>query len=832
MENKFKHNILNKWIKEDVLSKLKSFLDLLQLDQEMAKKRITVNSLPGQKADIDRDETRPWHVIPNIRRFGITLMPYDWLLLIFGLFKKYESSKEFWTWRNSNSNNYIDYMFKRLRKEVKLKEYNRAKKTMWILMNSEAYQVSALNHVLRNWHRHLKWINVKRTLQKVRRLCKTRDHNIEFSRVYIPKSEDDPSKGVRPLGVPKWEWRIYLHMYNNLLVEWRSETEGENQHGYLPQRGVITAWKRLAELLTEMPNIYEADFKGFFDSINLRGLSEVLEEHLGMPEEEAIFIRLLNQSLVKLRETDEMKEPERDVSFVKDGTPNVQSKINLIGGQVILKAPDWEGKMNSPTKKVDFDDWREPLLKHWETGELYEPSELIHVRSKERASDLWGIFPVRDIVKTHGVPQGAPTSCSLATLAFRPLEAKMDKPYPADSAKWVLVDHKDLEVHKYTELAKIKNMHAKAVTDLKDYRSQFELVKELGPDEYLSRYSYFPSRIYLEQFENRVKYLSELIGIIEQYRGKGKIVFYADDVVYFPHDSKEDPVSVLENNKLGIKVNLSKSDWIKREGMWLKDSIKFLGMRYYPSRKITFNDVKLEDIMIIFGLCYSLDVILFSGWPIFLALGLLSQGPVLYYRTQERFVAETRKGATLEFSSKESFISWLDVMRDGILSGSIDPDERERIIKGGVKAWLDEEYGDWKRWATTRRVKWLWRTKLIGYFFSRMQADSWHISIEQDFRLKPVSGSWIWECWPVYANKWGLENRELNVFNASSFACNDLMDWLRRLKQLKRNKKSKVRYVFTKASSRKRRTAATNSTERAMKGLFKSRSSSNPATGV
>jgi len=91
--------------------------------------------------------------------------------------------------------------------------------------------------------------------------------------------------------------------------------------------------------------------------------------------------------------------------------------------------------------------------------------------------------------------------------------------------------------------------------------------------------------------------------------------------------------------------------------VWLKDSIKFLGMRYYPSRKITFSDVKLEDIMIIFGLCYSLDVILFSGWPIFLALGLLSQGPVLYYRTQERFVAETRKGATLEFTSKESFIA-------------------------------------------------------------------------------------------------------------------------------------------------------------------------------
>jgi len=122
------------------------------------------------------------------------------------------------------------------------------------------------------------------------------------------------------------------------------------------------------------------------------------------------------------------------------------------------------------------------------------------------------------------------------------------------------VDHKDLEVHKYTDLNKIRIMYSKAISDYSDYQGQFQMVKELGPDEYLSRYSYFPSRIYLEQFENRVKYLRELIGIIEQYRGKGKIVFYADDVVYFPHNPNEDPVSVLENNKLGIQVNLSKSD--------------------------------------------------------------------------------------------------------------------------------------------------------------------------------------------------------------------------------------------------------------------------------
>jgi ribosomal protein S5 len=66
-------------------------------------------------------------------------------------------------------------------------------------------------------------------------------------------------------------------------------------------------------LLTEMPNVYEADFKGFFDSINLSGLSNVLSENLGLPKDEANFIKLVNQSLVKLNETDEVKERERDI---------------------------------------------------------------------------------------------------------------------------------------------------------------------------------------------------------------------------------------------------------------------------------------------------------------------------------------------------------------------------------------------------------------------------------------------------------------------------------------------------------------------------------------
>lgn len=813
-----------KWIKEDVLSKLRPFKDLLQLEREMAQKRVTVYPLPGQQADIDRDEIRPWHVLPNIRKFGITLMPYDWLLSLFGMLKKYESTKEFWVWRNSNANRYIDYMFKRLRKEVELKEYHRARKTLWRLMNSEAYQISALNHVLRNWHRHLKWVNVKRTLLKVRKLCKEQATEIKFARVYIPKDENDPTKGYRPLGVPTWEWRIYLHMYNNLITQWRLVTEGENQHGYLPKRGVITAWKRVAELLTDMPNVYEADFKGFFDSIDIKGLTDVLWS-IGLPALEAAHIEALNRSLPKLTEKDLVKEVTRQVYLNSSGKPNPDMDMKY----------DTENLMSQwiPLERANQNPELHLLAGLTTVNAATKPYQTVFAENFDRFKHLPEFMQF--MTKGRGVPQGAPTSCSLATLAFRPLEKQMDSPISTEELESPLI-----EKSKLSEDPENLNRIIQEAKEYYEYRLSQRKFYFAHPTSYWKQTMFPPaSADEIVRLAERIKKLEATLQLVRKHRGKGKIVLYADDVIYFPWSSEEDPKHVLDNPKLGIEVHEGKSGWSKVNHVWIKESVKFLGMRYFPSRKIEWRkDLNPEDIMIILGLCYPLDLIMFNGWPWLTALGLLTQGPVLYYRTRERFVAETRKGATLEFTTKESFIAWLDIMRDALVNGSISKEMVEDIERGRytLKMWLDDEYRRWKlssshggNFKVTYPIKWLWRTKLVGYFFSRMQSDSWHISVEQDFRLKPVEGSWVWKCWPTYANKWGLEQKELNVFNASSFACNDLMDWLRRVKQLKRaDKKSKVRYVFTKASSKRKRKANSNGTERSMKHLWATRSNRNP----
>lgn len=125
-------------------------------------------------------------------------------------------------------------------------------------------------------------------MRRVKELIRNRSRSLDFTRVYIPKDSDS----YRPLGVPSVEWRVYLHMFNNLLVFFRFPREGQIQHGYLTGRGVITAWKRLL-LLVEKPDLYEFDLKGFFDRVSLPAINEELRAML-VPEDIIDFVWSIN----------------------------------------------------------------------------------------------------------------------------------------------------------------------------------------------------------------------------------------------------------------------------------------------------------------------------------------------------------------------------------------------------------------------------------------------------------------------------------------------------------------------------------------------------------
>ncbi|KAK4158595.1 hypothetical protein QBC43DRAFT_294933 [Cladorrhinum sp. PSN259] len=72
----------------------------------------------------------------------------------------------------------------------------------------------------------------------------------------------------------------------------------------------------LLKRIDSEPNIYECDLVSFFDSVNLKGLSNVLTSNLMIPPSEAKFIFNLNQSIVEFAKGGDMqKEKDRDVLY-------------------------------------------------------------------------------------------------------------------------------------------------------------------------------------------------------------------------------------------------------------------------------------------------------------------------------------------------------------------------------------------------------------------------------------------------------------------------------------------------------------------------------------
>lgn len=622
-----------KWITIPI--NILSFRDLVQQALDYLRRDlVTVKSLSGQKVKkIDRTVKRPWHLLPSIQGFRIELSPYDWLLELFGLKMRFPNKMEFHVWKNDKSNAYIDYMFKRIRTEVLNKRYTKAYKSIWVLMNSSAYQTAALNHVITNWHRKDSLRDIRKVMIQVRKLVKQQATKIDFKRTYL----HEVSK-IRPLGVPSMSWRIYLHMFNNCLVEWRTITETGKQHGYLPGKGVITAWYALARKLNQ-PNIYEADYKGFFNNVNHALITENMIYELKCPPKMAMFVADLNSSVVKLQTIDQILEPDRKFS-----------------------------------------------------------------------SEIYMALQMMAPVKSEGVPQGAPTSCSTATLALRHLERTLD------------------------------------------------------------------------------------------------VIIYADDIIYFPKDSSKDPIEALENYSMGLLVQPSKSRWLKKDGVWLVKSFKFLGIRYYPPSGIFSN---------------------ITEWA-----GVVLQGINTYswLYSPARFVAETRKGANLEFTNKESLLSYLAIAREILLNS--------KYLRNKVRTMT------LIKWLLTREAKWMlldnkakllfgevlitdkgdkmsrdffssqpsiiqrWKAKsmiiiknpLTGYFLSRMQSNTWDISIKQNFALTCTKSSWVSTQWRRYSWQWILYEKGLTIFNSSSFAVHDMQNWL---SSLHKSRQRPIRRVYSKSKRAK-----------------------------
>jgi len=179
---------------------------------------------------------------------------------------------------NASMNHYLRHQFDRLyRSRSNPQLFWKISKVL--LTKSSIYQVYCMNQVDKRWYKTRSYKFIMNCMILTDKILNSWTTNISFKLVDIPK----PNGKLRRLGVPQFAWRIALNAIQNIMIVWLSPYMSANQHGFLPGRGCLTAWRALLKNLENSPNIYEFDLEGFFPNLSKQYIMEKLRE-TKMPE--------------------------------------------------------------------------------------------------------------------------------------------------------------------------------------------------------------------------------------------------------------------------------------------------------------------------------------------------------------------------------------------------------------------------------------------------------------------------------------------------------------------------------------------------------------------
>jgi len=366
----------------------------------------------------------PWVKIPNVSMFSLTLRELDPLFALFGIKKRYAPTLHMQEYKSTRCNRYLEHQV------LRLDRHRHNPRLYWaisliLMKRSNVFRVVAIQHVFRKWYRNYPLsfiINMNRQLSK---LINQGITHMDYHRVYIEKGE----KGYRPLGVPKPEWRLYLHMYSNFLTFYLAP-HLKGQHGFLPGKGTLTAWQEIFQHnYLQKSYIREWDFKNFFNEIHNNRITEILLK-LGVPKEVVYFLENVNRSDIKLpkkedRKLNEEVFEEQRLSHIeiRNGVLNAASKRFSGFREFIVGTPEqhdafhenWGGDFTTVSVT-------EPLLEAYQRN---QELMLLHLMREDGAQDIqeylqlqWALLdehrPAKIPTDFNGVAQGAPTSPILA----------------------------------------------------------------------------------------------------------------------------------------------------------------------------------------------------------------------------------------------------------------------------------------------------------------------------------------------------------------------------------------------------------------------------------